>query len=78
VRRENSVDDVLDLIRIRHKISIQDIQDILSLDTGTTKMILDFLARFDFVILQGRNVLFNKSCKLFFEEMLPARFTSSP
>jgi len=78
VRRENSVDDVLDLIRIKHKISIQDIQDILSLDIGTIKMILDFLARFDFVNLQGRSVLFSKTCKPFFEEMLPVRFTSSP
>jgi hypothetical protein len=70
VRREILVDDVLDLVGIRKDISIQEIQDILDLDSNTTRIILDFLAKFDFIRLDGRNVSLNNVCKPIFEEVL--------
>ena len=70
VRREILVDDGLDLVGFRKEISIREIQDKLDLDLKTTRIILDFLAKFDFIRLDGRNVSLNNICKPIFEEML--------
>jgi hypothetical protein len=66
VRRELLVDDVIGLIAMRGKIMIREIQDIFNLDLKTTRIILDFLVRYDFAKLEGQSLSLSETCAPFF------------
>jgi hypothetical protein len=61
------VDEVLALIAVKRTIMIQEIQEMLSPNSLTTSMVLEFLVRFGFAKLAGQSVMPSKSSESFLE-----------
>jgi hypothetical protein len=70
LRGELAVDDILALIAIKRKVTINDISQIFCINPNVTKMVVDFLVRFDFVEFREDNVMISKTWNPFFDEML--------
>ncbi|MGI0016224.1 MAG: hypothetical protein ACREBU_22620, partial [Nitrososphaera sp.] len=62
---------IMTLIAIRHKVSVEDVERIFDLPNNSTRNIIDFLVKFDFVrLMEGKYLVLSDSCTPFFDEII--------
>ncbi|GEM_PF-2222315 len=65
------IEEILTLIAIRSKIPVEEIEQIFDLPGKSTRSIIDFLLKFDFIrIVEGKYLVMSESCTPFFEELI--------
>ena len=65
------IEEIITLVASRGKISIDDVEQIFRLPNNSTRSIIDFLLKFDFIrITDGGYLVLSESCSPFFEEIL--------
>lgn len=64
------IEEILTLIAIRGKVLVEDIEQIFDLPNKTTRSILDFLIKFEFVRVNGKYLVLSETCSPFFEEII--------
>ena len=65
------IEEIMTLIAIRPKIPVEEIELIFNLPGKSTRNVIDFLLKFDFIrLVQGRYLVMSESCTPFFEELI--------
>ncbi len=65
------IEEIMTLIAIRHKVSVEDVERIFDLPNNSTRNIIDFLVKFDFVrLMEGKYLVLSDSCTPFFDEII--------
>ena len=65
------IEEVITLIASRRRIAISDVEEIFNLPKDSTRSIIDFLLKFDFIkIVDGRYLVLSDACSPFFDEIL--------
>ena len=65
------IEEIITLVATRRTIPIEEVERIFTLPNQSTRNIIDFLVKFDFLrIVNDRNLTLSESCSPFFEEML--------
>jgi hypothetical protein len=65
------IEEIITLIALRGKISIDDVEQVFKLPNNSTRSIIDFLLKFDFIkMVDGRYLVLSETCTPFFEEIL--------
>jgi hypothetical protein len=64
------IEEVITLIASRRKISVSDVEDIFHLPNDSTRTIIDFLLKFDFIqMVDDRYLVLSDACSPFFDEI---------
>jgi len=65
------IEEIMTLIAIRHRVSVEDVERIFNLPNNSTRSIIDFLVKFDFVrLVEGKYLVLSESCTPFFDEII--------
>lgn len=65
------IEEIMTLIAIRHRVSVEDVEQIFNLPNNSTRNIIDFLVKFDFVrLVEGKYLVLSESCTPFFDEII--------
>jgi hypothetical protein len=65
------IEEIITLVALRGKISIDDVEQVFKLPNNSTRSIIDFLLKFDFIkMVDGRYLVLSETCTPFFEEIL--------
>ena len=65
------IEEIITLVALRGKISIDDVEQIFRLPNNSTRSIIDFLLKFDFIkIVDGKYLVLSETCTPFFDEIL--------
>ncbi len=65
------IEEIITLVAKRGRIAIDDVEQIFNLPNDSTRNIIDFLLRFDFIkIEEGRYLVLSETCMPFFEEII--------
>jgi hypothetical protein len=65
------IEEIMTLIAIKPRISVEEVELIFNLPGRSTRNIIDFLLKFDFVrMVEGRYLVISESCTPFFEELI--------
>lgn len=65
------IEEIMTLIAIRHRVSVEDVERIFNLPNNSTRNIIDFLVKFDFVrLVEGKYLVLSESCTPFFDEII--------
>jgi predicted transcriptional regulator of viral defense system len=66
------IEDVISLIASRRRIAINDVEEIFNLPNNSTRSIIDFLLKFEFIkMVDGRYLVLSETCSPFFDEIMP-------
>ena len=72
MQRMQPIEETITLVASRGKISLDELQQVLRLPYGSTRSIIDFLLKFDFIrIVDGNYLVLSDTCTPFFEELMP-------
>ena len=65
------IEETITLVASRGKISVDDVQKILRLPKDSTRTIVNFLLKFDFIrIVEGKYLVLSDTCTPFFDEIM--------
>ena len=65
------IEEIMTLIAIRPKIPVEEIELTINLPGKSTRNVIDFLLKFDFIrLVEGRYLVMSESCTPFFEELI--------
>ena len=65
------IEDIITLVALRGKISIDDLEQVFRLPNNSTRSIINFLLKFDFVkIIDGKYLVLSETCTPFFDEII--------
>jgi hypothetical protein len=65
------IEDIITLVALRGRISIDDLEQVFRLPNNSTRSIINFLLKFDFVkIIDGKYLVLSETCTPFFDEIL--------
>lgn len=65
------IEEIITLVASRGKISIDEVEQIFRLPNNSTRNIIDFLLKFEFVkIVDGKYLALSENCSPFFEEIM--------
>jgi hypothetical protein len=65
------IEEIITLVALRGKISIDDVEQIFRLPNNSTRSIIDFLLKFDFIrVVDGKYLVLSETCTPFFDEIL--------
>ena len=65
------IEEIITLVALRGKISVDDVEQIYRLPNNSTRSIIDFLLKFDFIkIVDGKYLVLSETCTPFFDEIL--------
>ena len=65
------IEEIITLVALRGKISIDDVEQIFRLPNNSTRSIIDFLLKFEFIrIVDGKYLVLSETCTPFFDEIL--------
>jgi len=65
------IEEIITLVATRRTVPIEEVEKIFRLPKESTRSIIDFLVKFDFLrVVNNRNLTLSESCSPFFEEML--------
>jgi predicted transcriptional regulator of viral defense system len=66
------IEEVISLIASRRRIAINDVEEIFNLPNNSTRSIIDFLLKFEFIkMVDGRYLVLSETCSPFFDEIMP-------
>ena len=66
------IEEVISLIASRRRIAINDVEEIFKLPNNSTRSIIDFLLKFEFIKMEdGRYLVLSETCSPFFDEIMP-------
>lgn len=72
MQKMQPIEETITLVASRGKISVDDLQQFLGLPNDSTRSIIDFLLKFDFIrIVDGNCLVLSESCTPFFDELMP-------
>lgn len=65
------IEEIITLVATRRTVPIEEVEKIFRLPNESTRNIIDFLVKFDFLrVVNNRSLTLSGSCSPFFEEML--------
>jgi len=65
------IEETITLVASRGKISVDDVQKVLRLPKDSTRTIVNFLLKFDFIrIVEGKYLVLSDTCTPFFDEIM--------
>jgi hypothetical protein len=65
------IEEIITLVAMRDKISVDEIKVIFDLPNNATDNIIDFLVKFDFIrLVESRYLSLGDACSQFFEEII--------
>jgi hypothetical protein len=65
------IEETITLVASRGRISVDDVQKVLRLPKDSTRTIVNFLLKFDFVrIVDGKYLVLSDTCTPFFDEIM--------
>ena len=65
------IEEIITLVATRRTVPIKEVEKIFRLPNESTRNIIDFLVKFDFLrVVNNRSLTLSESCSPFFEEML--------
>ena len=71
MQRMQPIEETITLVASRGKISVDDVQKILRLPKDSTRTIVNFLLKFDFIrIVDGKYLTLSDTCTPFFDEIM--------
>ena len=71
MQRMQPIEETITLVASRGKISVDDVQDVLRLPKDSTRTIVNFLLKFDFIrIVDGKYLVLSDTCTPFFDEIM--------
>jgi predicted transcriptional regulator of viral defense system len=71
MQRMQPIEETITLVASRGKISVDDVQKILRLPKDSTRTIVNFLLKFDFIrIVEGKYLVLSDTCTPFFDEIM--------
>ena len=66
------IEEVISLIASRRRIAVNDVEEIFNLPNNSTRSIIDFLLKFEFIKMEdGRYLVLSETCSPFFDEIVP-------
>jgi len=66
------IEEVISLIASRRRIAVNDVEEIFNLPNNSTRSIIDFLLKFEFIKMEdGRYLVLSETCSPFFDEIMP-------
>jgi hypothetical protein len=71
MQRTQPIEEIITLVATRGKIRIDEIERVFKMPNGSTRNIIEFLLKFDFVrVVNGKYLVLSETCTPFFEELL--------
>ena len=71
MQRMQPIEETITLVASHGKISVDDVQKVLRLPKDSTRTIVNFLLKFDFVrIVDGKYLVLSDTCTPFFDEIM--------
>ncbi|HEV8387376.1 MAG TPA: hypothetical protein VGQ03_07120 [Nitrososphaera sp.] len=71
MQRMQPIEETITLVASRGKISVDDVQKVLRLPKDSTRTIVNFLLKFDFIrIVDGKYLVLSDTCTPFFDEIM--------
>jgi hypothetical protein len=65
------IEEIITLVASRGKVSVDDVEQIFRLPNNSTRNIIDFLLKFEFVkFVDGKYLTLTETCSPFFEEIM--------
>jgi hypothetical protein len=65
------IEEIITLVALRGRISIDDLEQVFRLPNNSTRSIINFLLKFDFVkIIDGKYLVLSETCTPFFDEII--------
>lgn len=75
MQRMQPIEETITLVASRGKISVDDVQQLLRLPKDSTRNIINFLLKFDFIrIVDGNYLVLSETCTPFFDEIIPESY----
>ncbi|MGI0037946.1 MAG: hypothetical protein ACRD99_06280 [Nitrososphaera sp.] len=72
MQRMQPIEATITLVASHGKISVDDVHQLLRLPNDSTRSIINFLLKFDFIrIVDGKYLVLSDTCSPFFDEIMP-------
>lgn len=66
------IEDIISLVATRGRLSVDDVEQAFDLPNDSTRNIIDFLVKFDFLRkVEGKYLVITDTCRPFLKEIFP-------